>query len=282
MEGAAPRRVTAIEAACAASSMACGMSAPHSSEARKKAGKRVARRGGVHGARRIRRLPHGLRAVRIHRALLAQRQHGRRAREFFAQRMQKRLHVRAVLPGELRRFHAVEQEQVDAFQREVQHARFHRRGVERDVHAPRMRLPHDVRQLVDLVLQQQPVARAEMLQCFVHLCFGDRAVRAAVQQDAVIPLAVVLDDGAAGAFVLRDAHIFRVHACGLQFFQQEAAVFAGRARHPGLRARARQRYGLVQPLAAAEHLQGFRRKRLALADKVVDPVGIVNVERTKA
>ena len=67
------------------------------------------------------------------------------------------------------------------------------------------------------LLQQQPVARAEVLQCCVHL-LSVMARFAPPHGRMQLSLAVVLDDGAAGAFVLRDAHIFSVHAAALQFF----------------------------------------------------------------
>ena len=117
-----------------------------------------------------------------------------------------------------------------------------------------------------------------MPQHFVRLCLSDRAVRAAVQQDAVVAGFIVLNDRVACAHLLQYADVVGTHAHSRQFLQQEAAVLADCARHAGLRARTRQRDRLIETLAAAEYLQRIRRERFARLHKMIHPVGIVDIQ----
>ena len=158
------------------------------------------------------------------------------------------------LPG----FHLVEHKDVDILQRQRQDLLIHGRRVQDNDHALFVGLFHDVRQLVDLVLQNQIVSHREMGKDAVHLLFGDQLVCSAVEQDTVVALLIPLDNGVTGTVIGKNGHILGVDTSLLHGFQQEFAVRADGTGVVNLRACFCQGDGLVQSLAAGKNLQPRR------------------------
>ena len=154
------------------------------------------------------------------------------------------------------------------------------RGVQHDPHAPGEGRVHDAGQAVDLVLQHQPVALAEVGQRLVDLAVPDAPVGAAVEQYAVFTLFVHLYDGVA-LHAVDGAQVFGVHALLVQQLPQEFAVRADAAGVVDLGPGPGQRHRLVQPLAPGQHLPGIGLQRLPGAHEIVHRIHIIHVQRSK-
>ena len=153
------------------------------------------------------------------------------------------------------------------------------RGVKNHGHPPAVGLLHDVAHFIDLVLQNQKIARAEMSQHAVNVGPGQLHIGAAVHNDTVLPLLVNLNEGvSAGA--IQGLKIAVVHPALPQGLPQ---YFAVRAHGAGVINRPipgpGRRDGLVEPLPPAEHLISLGRNGLSGPYKLLDMVGSVLVQR---
>lgn len=181
------------------------------------AGEGVAGGGGVHGVGPEGLLAHGLHAPGRHlvgdAAGAAQGDQHREAGVLFVQRVPGPLGL--VAAGALAGLDLVHQQPGQLAEVHFLQAVVEGGGVQHDAHAPGMGGVHDLGHAVDFVLQHQPVALAEVGQGLLHLGGVDAAVRAAVEQYAVLALAVHLDDGVA-LHAVDGLQPGGVHAVGLQ------------------------------------------------------------------
>ena len=106
---------------------------------------------------------------------------------------------------------------------------------------------------------------------------GHLAIGACQDDDAVAALFIQLDDGMAGR---SGGHLdmVTVAAVAVEGLQQHAAVLAYRTGEAYLIARTAQRNSLIKALAAAELLHPAGGDRLARTDKVLQEVGLVDVQ----
>ena len=91
----------------------------------------------------------------------------------------------------------VEDQQRDQVEGELEEPLVNGGGVEDNEEILLGGLFHDVLQAVDLVLQNQIVAGAELLQGAVNLGVSNILIAAPIEQDAVLPARLHLDDGVA-------------------------------------------------------------------------------------
>ena len=143
--------------------------------------------------------------------------------------------------------------------------------------ARRLRLPQDMGDGADLILQYQQVAFPKIREHLVGKGRRDPLVGTSVKQDAVLPCGIDLDDGVAAAAVhLTD--IPGVHPAVREHFSQLSAVRADAARVVHLCPRTGKRERLVEPLAAAKRLQPRGGERFARPHGMVNAVYQVPVE----
>ena len=271
MDTAAPMRVTAMAEAILARQAADEV-----------AGEGIARGGGVHRVGLEGLLAHGVQPLCRHAvgdaARAAQGDQHRQAGVARVQHVPGPLGL--VAAGALAGLHLVHQQP-------GQLAEVHRLqsvvvggGVQHDAHAPGAGKIHDEGQVVDFVLQHQPVARPEVGEGFVDLRLRNLAVGAAVEQYAVLALAVHLYDGMA-LHAVDGAKVCGVHAIFVQQVAQECAVRADATRVANVRPGPGQRHRLVQPLAPGQYLPGVGLQRFPRAHKVFHRVHVIHVQRAK-
>ena len=114
----------------------------------------------------------------------------------------------------------------------------------------------------------------------VHKRVRELMVGAAVENDAVLPGFVHLNDGVA-VCALAIADKFDMHARGRHFFAQKLSLAADEARVVDLCAGAGQRNGLVQALAAAADGKLRAAKRFAGPDKMLHLIDVVDIARAE-
>ena len=181
-----------------------------------------------------------------------------------------------------RRLELVEEEIIDELQRQRLHRLVHRRRRQRDAHPPFPGRADQMLELADLVLHREHIALAEAAQHPVDLLAARAVVRAAEDKDAVIAIRVVLDDGVARAHAGQHVDMPGVHPGAVQLGQQETAVLPDGARKRHVEACARERDGLVEPLAAAEEAQFRTGEGLPPLHEMRHGVGIINIQRSEA
>ena len=160
----------------------------------------------------------------------------------------------------------------------VQQLRLKWGRVEDNLQSARVRLLDQIRQEVDLILQEQVVACVILRQRAVDLFLGLRPVRAAEQQDAVLAVPVDLNDRVAGRFI-DGQHLCCVHTILRAGIQQHLTVRPNapcqRRRRPSLG----QCDRLIESLAAAALPEAGGSQRLARRNDVLDRVDVVQIER---
>ena len=155
-----------------------------------------------------------------------------------------------------------------------------RRGIQDDLQAPFRGLIDNGGQLVDLILEDQPVPFAETGKGFVDLLRGYTAVGSAIKQDAVFPRGIYLDHG-------MPLHFFHlpqgrsVHAVFLQQGLQRFPALPDAAGMADFRAGPGEGDGLVQTLSAALDAAGQGVQRFARLDKVFHVIDIIQVQGSK-
>ena len=154
------------------------------------------------------------------------------------------------------------------------------RGVESNAQAPLVRLFHDVGHVIDLILQNKNIARCKVRQDLVGIVLRNLAVGAAVENDAVLPAALDLNDRVT-VRAFAQPHETGIHARFLHFIEQELAFGSIKPRMVDLRTRLRQRNRLVESLAAAAGRQRRTGRGFAGSYKMLHLIDIVNVARTK-
>ena len=82
---------------------------------------------------------------------------------------------------------------------------------------------HNISDLIDLVLKDQKISRLEMFHGLIHLLSGDLLVGASVEQNAVLPVTVSLDNGMAG-LSLHVGYQAHIHSRVLHHVQQKLPV----------------------------------------------------------
>ena len=192
-----------------------------------------------------------------------------------------RLRLRGRQPAYLRALYLVDQEQVHLVEVALEHRGVEGRGIEHDAHPARVGGVDYLAQAVHLVLQQHHVARAEAGERLRYVLRRDAAVRAAVDDDAVLALGVHLDYGVACRGVLMP-YERGVHPAALQRFDEQLAARAADARVPDRQPGLGHGDGLVEPLAAREDLAPRGEYRLPRPDDVVQGIDVVDVHGTKA
>lgn len=151
----------------------------------------------------------------------------------------------------------------EQFQRVIRHLRCYGGGVEGHPQAPADRLPDQVGDAVDLVLQEQYIPRCKTAERLIHKRLGQAGVGAAVEENAVFPGFRHLDDGVPAGLV-QGADQAGIHPVALQRVQERRAARPHQTGVPDLQAGLGGGDGLVQPLAgrngrSAPGRQGSRR-----------------------
>ena len=128
-------------------------------------------------------------------------------------------------------------------------------------------------------MQQQNVLAGEMAQDFVDERFGEHLIGTAEEQNAVLGIFVDLNDGmAVGGIHLADE--ISMHTVLFAGIQEGLAAVADQTAvidfHSGLG----QCHGLVDALAAQEHIAGAGGFGFAGENDVVHAVNIVQIQRT--
>ncbi len=162
--------------------------------------------------------------------------------------------LRRLLSGEDSALHLVDQQPGQALQGHGQKGAVGWRRVERHPHPTPGGLLQDVAHAAGLILQKHHILRREVVQHPVHKGLIQLAVAACMEEDAVLPGGVHLDDGVAvaAAYLL---HKLRMYAGLFQLLPQEQTLFADAACVPGLHPGPGQGNGLVEALAAAVDLK---------------------------
>ena len=178
--------------------------------------------------------------------------------------------------------HLIQEKIIHRFQRERGNSAIHGRRVQHDLHAPLVGFFHNIGNFVDLILQYQHVVLTKLFQHPIRHFPGNGTIGPAVKHDAVISAMVVLDDGTSGLLIFQHRDQLCMHARIFQAIQQEQAVLAYGPGVIGLRACAGEGHGLIKSLSPAENVHFFRSKGLPLLHKMGHPIGIVDIQRTKA
>ena len=179
-----------------------------------------------------------------------------------------------------RGFHLVHDQQVHVRQVIGAFAAVHRRHIERDPGGGFRSAGENALQVVDFVLQQQPILGAQTGVGGVEVRLGEAAVGAAGDGDGVRALRIDLNHGmarCAGHFP--DAR--HIHLRLRQRFLQPTAVGADATKvgHGGAGPRCRQ--GLVEALAARMHRMAQAGDGLAGGGDVGNGVNVVHAEGTE-
>ena len=118
--------------------------------------------------------------------------------------------------------------------------------------------PNDVGNFTDFILKNKPVPLIKMFEHLVCHFPCHRAVGAAVEQDAVISLNVILYNGVSCAHIRQNLYVFCIHSRAFEKFDQKAPVLSDRSRMVYLSPGSAHCNGLIQPLAAAVQMKAVR------------------------
>ena len=156
--------------------------------------------------------------------------------------------------GQRGAFQLVDQPPCDQVQWQRRQPFIERGRVERDRQAFFLSDGEDDGQRIDLVLQQEHIARLRIVQDLADEGFAPGTVRAREQEDAVLPAFVDLDDGVSRGDI-DGAHEGGIRARIRQNGAQKRTVAADQAAMDRPCAGARQGDGLVQSFPAGKDLQ---------------------------
>ena len=116
-----------------------------------------------------------------------------------------------------------------------------------------------------------------MSQHLIHILFRNASVRSAIEQNAILPILIHLDDRMAG-FARYALNIVCIDSAFLAGLKQDVSFFPYHSGMIDVNSGLCKGNGLVQPLASAEGVHPRRCQRLSRRHHMVNRIHIVQIQ----